>query len=85
MQVIYQHQSVRPTLLDTIHMATLKLADALWETAQAIRTIAAKAGMQITISQVYNDDTAQTLALISGLLRQAAERATNVKIEIEAP
>jgi len=63
-------------------MATLKLSDALFQTAEAVRKIAEKSNIQLKITDIYKDENLETLALLSSLLRQFAERSSNQKIEV---
>lgn len=59
----------------------LKLSDSLLHVANSVVGLARIAGLEIKVTQVYTKETVEALALLSGLLRQLAEKAAKTQIE----
>jgi len=63
-------------------MADIKVSNLLYDTAQAVQAIARNSGIEIKITDIYKDENLEGLALIGGLLRQQAEKASGEKIGV---
>ena len=63
-------------------MATIKMSDALWTTAESIVSFAKKAGINISIMDVYNKESIEQIALISSFIKELAIKGAKCDIEV---
>lgn len=63
-------------------MNQLKMSQALLDTAETVVKIAKESGITITIFDVYHKDTIKDIAVIAGMLKTMAEKASKQIIEI---
>lgn len=72
----------KPTQTQLIMQAQVKLSDALFSTAEAVVAMGKKSGLDIKITDVYKKENLEGLAMVSGLIRQLAEKSKGVTIEV---
>jgi len=63
-------------------MADIKISHLLYDTAQAVQAIAKDSGINLNFTDIYKEENLEGLALIGGLLRQQAEKASGEKIGV---
>ena len=63
-------------------MNSIKVSDAMWQAAEAVVAMGKKSGVNISVSDVYNKETAKELALIGRFLLSQVETATKETVKV---
>ena len=63
-------------------MKNLNLSDALMTTAESIKQLAAHSNIKLKITDIYTEENAEKLALLSGLLKDMVKHVSKEEINI---